>query len=1354
MSTEEFEHLQVLLNKEPIIATWTAQDLLERPETVRENYLKHVRSFVIIGKGATSSDNDQPTITEYEKRLIKLVKENGAAKGYITAEYGYGKTSTAAFVWHRCEQSEIVAVPPFQIQKLEHLLSATYGWVRFRLASSAPQLLSRAEQIYQTHVTRGIESVTEDADQRALLKRLHHEGRLSLDLQALDYLRFFEEMTTLVREAGYSGLVVIADEVQQYIDPDIKAGVRDPLTELFNLIQALLTRRGYLPFALLFSIPLKELGLMNDQRSDLVQRLKSDGLAMDLSAIYNQTFARDLWHQLARDLQFELLKDQMVLPETLEALGQISARSDLANGPRTVVDVFRLMAERYQNQSGQAEPFSPLDLVNAFLQNNIRYDNVSKLQTITLGHLSHQFVRDQLAYQNAIKLMAAFPIDGLPERYFDRYQVRDALDKLLAEAQGDIVTLLGGGFDENGQRGEIRAFLLGLEAQKTNTDWLDVTIREFMRNYQENGRRYQILALKGFQTLLKEHIFKGDNWKLTLSLDPTFTRNRTLYYEGAFPNTTRKSYPNRSLQIQILGDKEELRVFEVDGDLVLTFHLALNYDQPGETRRTLPGQIYSQEKATTFILNMSYNSGRENYGDLHTTLGPVVSPWKTTPTLLLSLHAYLVEKQEAKVIPKIDDELIKATFQPALLEHAFNQLFNNELGAEIGGVAGIRIVEMVVKRELEKHYVHYRTLITNTQWKQSLRKYHQALEHLPTPYERQGKQLFDCSKQKLASDIFVYAVPSLETFLNTGSLLLKQEGPDKWRFMLHPLEEQIMQQFKASHHTEPPRAGGKVRHKLQQEVICKAAKEKGYRDEEIDETLTLLYKRGLVSFNPNRSWIIAEEMRVPPLSELRSVFTRYQARLKTLREALRDDPEVEKLVDEEKKYAQVLSTLEKKPDEQLQTSLETRLRRLQDDLDIIIRRAKQHIFERVRQRLQQGIGNQLSIKILEQMLPEGAFQAQLQTQKISLLKTYGELVEKRDRLKGQLEELYKQVFSDVAFTEQDLLCTGQEERRVFSDINQLEKQISPFLQTLDDYEKARQLLRQANELQQRLKQVGAESVATYQKDLDNWSLRITSELSSQKLQALKHYARWQDQFDSIKTSIDTHLQAERDRFQRVQRDYQTFLAQASTDKPWVEVVFNPSDPQDSYKQLWNQVYELLSSSVRRVQDDFRAAYERVVRLRGGSLESLSTTNRDVMQHNLEEIQRHLSTTIGQTATWVDALSKERLFQKIEVDREPKSAEEALGAVLRQMQGVDEWLADMEANVYSYEQQIAAARLSPQEETILTILKKLQQSVGMTEGVELGLLLQQPEMQGVNWQDLLRLYSKQRLSIKITPVTFR
>ncbi|GHO61268.1 hypothetical protein KSC_001600 [Ktedonobacter sp. SOSP1-52] len=1349
-STKEFEHLQILLNKEPIIATWTAQDLLERPATVRENYLKHVRSFVILGRGARSTENDQPTVSEYEKRLIKLVKENGAAKGYITAEYGYGKTSTAAFIWHRCEQNEIIAVPPFQIQKLEHLLSATYGWVRFKLANSAPQLLEKAEQIYQDSVKRGIEAETKDEKEQVLLRRLHQEGRYTLDVQTLDYLRFFEGMTDLVREAGYSGLVVIADEVQQYIDPDIKSG-RDPLTELFNLIQALLTRKGHLPFALLFSIPSKELGLMNDQRSDLVQRLKSDGLALDLGTVYNQAFAHDLWQQLAHDLEFESLKDRVVLPETLEALGQISARQDLANGPRTVVDVFRLMVERYQTQT---KPFTPLDLVDAFLQNDIHYDNVSKLQSVILGHLNHQFVRDQPAYQQAIKLMGAFPIDGLPERYFDRYQLRDALDKLLAEAQGDIMTLLGGGFDENGQKRELRAFLLGLEAQKTSTNWLDVTIREFKRNYQEGSLHYQTLARKGFQTLLREHIFKGDNWKLTRSLDATFTQNRTLYYEGAFPNTTRKNYPNRTLQIRLLGEKEETRPFAIESDLILTFRLALNYHQPKEERRKFPGQISTHEKETIFLLNMSYNSGQENYGDLLSTLGTVVSPWETTPSLLLSLYAYLAEKQDANVVPKIDNEIIQTTFQPALLEHAFEQLFNTDLGAEVGGVGGIRIVEILVKRELEKHYPHYRTLITNTQWKQSIRKYHQALEHLPTPYERQGKHLFEGTKTKLASEIFVLTPPALENYLNANPLLIKQEGTNKWRFTLHPLEEQIIQHLKASHLTESPRSGGKVRHKLQREVIIKTAKDRGYRDEEIDEALHLLQRRELVSFTPNRAWIITEEVSVPQVSELRNVFALYQSRLKTLHEALRDDPAIAKLREEEPKYVQALINLEKKPDEQMQTNLEMRFRRLHSDLDVIIQGAKKQLFERIRKYLQQGVGKQLSNTVLEQALPEGAFHAQLQTQRLTLLKTYGELAEKREHVKGQLEELHQQVVEKETLTERDILSTSQKEQRVVSEHVQLERQIAAFLQTVDNYEKTRQVLRQANDLQQRLKHIGPDSVISYQKELDGWALLISGELSSQKIQGLKHHARWQEQLDGIKQRFDAQLQAERERFQRVQQEYREFLTQ-STNNNWSEIAFNPSEPEDSYKQLWDQVYNQLAVAIKRVQNNLRTTYERAARLHGGALENLPETNRTKMQQGLDDIQRHLGTTIEQTANWVNALSKERVFEKIGIGSTVKTAREALGPVLKQIQGIDEWLeTEIRSHVYSYEQQIIAARLSPQEEVILTTLKRLQQSAGMIEDIELGVLLQQPELQNITWQDIRSLYAKQHLSIKITPVAFR
>src|SRR6266700_2655837 len=186
---------------------------------------------------------------------------------------------------------------------------------------------------------------------------------------------------------------------------------------------------------------------------------------------------------------------------------------------------------------------------------------------------------------------------------------------------------------------------------------------------------------------------------------------------------------------------------------------------------------------------MSYNSGKERYSALHSTLGPVVAPWHITPTLLLSLHAYREEKRENRAIPKVDEEFVRANYQPALIDHAYEQLFNPELGIEMG-VAGVRIVENVIKRELEKYYGQYRTLMTTVQWKQSLKKYHFALENVPTPYERQGSP-YPSNRQDLAAIIFRQSVPVLETFIATNPLLIKQENANTWRFTLHPLEERI-----------------------------------------------------------------------------------------------------------------------------------------------------------------------------------------------------------------------------------------------------------------------------------------------------------------------------------------------------------------------------------------------------------------------------------------------------------------------------------------------------------------------------------------------------------------------------------
>jgi hypothetical protein len=864
------------------------------------------------------------------------------------------------------------------------------------------------------------------------------------------------------------------------------------------------------------------------------------------------------------------------------------------------------------------------------------------------------------------------------------------------------------------------------------------------------------LAVKGFQQLLKEQIFKGDNWKFVRSFDYSFTQNRKYIVEGAFPNTTRRNYPDRRIQVQIIAEGEQIRETVSEEDLVLTFHLLLHYDKPEQERRTLPGTIsYPQPKTTTFTLNMSYNSGQESYGDLHSTLGPVVAPWKITPTLLLSLYANLEEKRENRAIPKTDDEFVRANFQPALIDHAYEQLFNPELGIEMG-TTGVRIVENVVRRELEKYYAQYKTLITNAQWKQSLKKYHVALENLPTPYERQGSQPYTCSKQDLAANIFRQSVPALETFLVTNSLLIKQESFNTWRFTLHPLEDQIMKQLKGSHLSEPPRVPvGKPRPSINRDVVLRTAREIGYRDEEFEEVLVLLEKRDLVSFKNNRLKIVAEEMRVPQATELRAALKDYNDRLKVVREALRDNPQVDKWLEDIEKYHKLIDHFATDPDEQRQTTVENTIRNRQSDLDAVIQTEQNRIAQDVRRMLKQGIVKQDNTSPLHQPLQEGFFYAQLDTQRKSLLRESGEVSNTYEMLSKQLDDLLSIVDYPTPLPVEGLLGAVQAHQRLQNDSFRLSQRTAQFEKMVSDYSKAYLLLQGSTNLQQRFQHVAVDISAVFQKELDAWALRINGEFSSHKLSALANEGVWQEQFDAIRQRFEQRLQAERERFLRVQADYKTFLANRLVGiRIWADVAFNPSELQDSYTRLWDGVHEVLKEAVDKVRKEMQSAYDRAARLQGGALLNLPQAERLAKQAELDELLAQLSEYMSKATTWAESIVGSRFTEKVRNDGATKSPEDVLGFAIKQISSLSIWLQQQVHSVTEIEQSVIAASPSTEEQAILTMLANLQQETGSLDGIEIGLLLQRlGEKQGVSWQNISSLYSKQRLRIKIAPVTF-
>ena len=96
-------NLKKIKKLDPIIATFTAQELQANPDFVNEVYTDHAEMHMSLGD--TSA---------YVDLMIRWATQNrGAVIGAISGEYGYGKTSIAIHLWNQAEKANVISVPPF-----------------------------------------------------------------------------------------------------------------------------------------------------------------------------------------------------------------------------------------------------------------------------------------------------------------------------------------------------------------------------------------------------------------------------------------------------------------------------------------------------------------------------------------------------------------------------------------------------------------------------------------------------------------------------------------------------------------------------------------------------------------------------------------------------------------------------------------------------------------------------------------------------------------------------------------------------------------------------------------------------------------------------------------------------------------------------------------------------------------------------------------------------------------------------------------------------------------------------------------------------------------------------------------
>jgi len=192
--------LRVILEKKEIVPTRLARDIFDHPQDVNDVYKHHVRTYIPLHMNSDGSSG----VSNFSKKFIKQVKEEGAPRGYITADFGYGKTSAGLFIWEEAQKARLIAVPPFKLSRLEDMLDAVAGWVRYIFEQNVPGLVSQVLDIYHFYRDRELENISKRYGVTyELAKRMYEDQTLQLNITPKDIVNFFVQMTELTLKAGY-----------------------------------------------------------------------------------------------------------------------------------------------------------------------------------------------------------------------------------------------------------------------------------------------------------------------------------------------------------------------------------------------------------------------------------------------------------------------------------------------------------------------------------------------------------------------------------------------------------------------------------------------------------------------------------------------------------------------------------------------------------------------------------------------------------------------------------------------------------------------------------------------------------------------------------------------------------------------------------------------------------------------------------------------------------------------------------------------------------------------------------------------------------------------------------------------
>ena len=784
-----------LLQISPIADTLGGTNARENPKKAIDHYSRLASQLWL-----------SPAVKVVAESVFSDLRQGRTTWGSLSGPYGFGKTAAAIALWEKAKNDDFLAIPPLSCTNFNEL---AHG-IAALASEQAPKFKKQICELFKEVFTKGLTPMVQaDAKRYSVSSRTVRQmyqdklaaGQLALDSHPHRTVEFLARLGQLA--TGFSkGLVIILDELQQLLGPlDARA-----IVQFREFVWGMRTEHSHCGVILALDSLLE--ARLARWAADILHRIRENGPTVKLTEIYTREFPAWLWDKVVscNGKGESAFKPEALSKDVLVSLGQLVERPDLANGPRTVVDVLSRAGFHYQ-ETGRG--YDIANLIDDVHQGRFRYfGEGAKIQSVLTRILSDEWITSNEGRKKLVKTLAAFP-QGCSQQTLAKH-IRD--EKQLENARAELFAPLLVELSEG----------LALESlqqvRRTRTHWEQVLARCW-----ETLPALDALAANAptmvYRVLVKRLFREGTpaspRWEW-LSDESSVVLTGWHRLRGTFND----DYPQRDVALCITNTEPNSWPQDVD------VCIALVCDATPDADVVPTAELLEKGKSSLILLRLPIarplvDRIPAEFQRYRKYLQP--EPFRPI-TILSALHdleAFLgdsVEKNansaDTHASPEEQAEIKRlAAFVDTAVDFVLRELVGGKVDVGKGvsiSLRGPELLHALFTNRCRDRFPRYQTLARTTNWHEILSTYQEGIRSDElNAAQRQGREKIVMPKAEMYQALFSQlSTAAGDSFIKKLGPLVESKGHSKsfsLRLTMHPAENTLLGHVKRiSRHQSVP----------------------------------------------------------------------------------------------------------------------------------------------------------------------------------------------------------------------------------------------------------------------------------------------------------------------------------------------------------------------------------------------------------------------------------------------------------------------------------------------------------------------------------------------------------------------